>query len=315
MQAASPRRHFAPIVVWPFVLIGVGVTALLVNTGVISWDSLARIAGLWPVLLIVIGAELIVSYTAPRPIALPVNISISTLATIGALVLMVSGASWPLGSWWPVASLQTITRSGPLPQTSQAQLNVNYGAAQVTIHADSIGTDMYRARLTYAGNPAPSVWVDSASGTLHVDRGARGPFQVMPAGGHEQVDLVLSDRIPWSITLNAGASQQTLDLRGLTVSRMQINAGASSMEIDLPKPSGSIPVAINGGAMSVHMLAPSQSAVQVVADGGFNSLQCDGQAVSGMGRQNWESTNFATSTDRYQIQFSGGASSFRLERW
>lgn len=308
------QHHYAPIVVWPFVLIGAGILILLFNTGAITWDSLGRIAGLWPLLLILVGIELIIGRTVPRLIAIPVNIAISAATLIAVLVLTVSGAAWPVGSWWPAASMRTMVSSAVLPDTSQARLDINYGAAQLNVRAAGIGSDLYRANVSYAGTPAPSVWLDKASGTVHVDRGNRSPFQILPAGTHEQVDLLVSDRIPWVINLNAGASQQTLDLRGLRLVSVRINSGATSMEIDLPDPKGTVPVRIDGGAMSAHLIAPTGAAVQLSTSGGFNSLKVDGQQLSGIGQQRWQSPGYGQAVDRFDIQFSGGASSVRLER-
>ena len=312
---STPRHQHGPVVVWPFVLIGLGIVALLVNAGTITWDSLGRIAGLWPLLLILVGLELIISRSAPAAVALAANIGLSALAVLGILALLIGGASFSLGPWWATAPLQTISRSAPIGDISQATLSVNYGAADLTIRAGSIGSDLYRARLTYAGNPAPSAWVDNATGTIHVDRGNRGPFQALPAGAHEQVDLVLSNRVPWNVTLNTGASQQTIDLRGLTLTSVRINGGANSATIDLPQPSGHVPINVNGGARSLRIVAPSSAAVSMTASGGFNSMQCDGQSVGGFGRQAWQSANYGSSADRFDVQFSGGASSVRLERW
>jgi hypothetical protein len=53
----------------------------------------------------------------------------------------------------------------------------------------------------------------------------------------------------------------------------------------------------------------------MTSNGGFNSMTCDGQSVSGFGRQQWQSPNFMGSMNRFDVQFSGGASSVRLERW
>jgi hypothetical protein len=315
MQTTSPRHHYAPTVVWPFALIGLGIVALLVNTGGITWDSLARVAGLWPVLLILVGIELIISRSLRPAIALTTNVAISGVALVSLLALLISGASFGIGGWWSTASVQTITRSAPVATLTQAQLDLNYGAATVAIHGGSTGNDLYRARLTYAGNPAPTVSVDRATGTVHVNRGNRSPFQILPSNTREQVDLVLNNQVSWAVTLNTGASQQTIDLRSLTLTSLRINGGASSAEIDLPQPSGAVPVQINGGAMSLRMVAPTAAAIQMTSNGGFNSMTCDGQSVSGFGRQQWQSPNFMGSMNRFDVQFSGGASSVRLERW
>jgi hypothetical protein len=193
-------------------------------------------------------------------------------------------------------------------------VTINYGAADLKVQAGSIGTELYRASATYAGSPAPSIWLDRTTGTLHIDRGNRNPVQVLPAGRHEQVDLVLSNAIPWAVNVNAGASQQTLDLRDLTLSSVRINGGATSVEIDLPAASGLVPVRIDGGALTARLNIRQGTALRVTSSGGFNSLQIDGQAVGGFGQQTWQSPDFAGASDRYDIQFSGGASSVRVER-
>ena len=46
-------------VFWPAVLILVGVVALLANAGLISTDRLSLFADMWPLILIVIGLEMI----------------------------------------------------------------------------------------------------------------------------------------------------------------------------------------------------------------------------------------------------------------
>src|SRR5258708_13921716 len=50
---------------WPAVLILIGIVALLVNSGVISTDRLNLLFDLWPVILIVIGLELLARRAIP----------------------------------------------------------------------------------------------------------------------------------------------------------------------------------------------------------------------------------------------------------
>jgi uncharacterized membrane protein len=53
-----PRRNYRSFF-WPVVLILAGILALLVNAGIISTDRLSLLEDLWPVILIVIGLELL----------------------------------------------------------------------------------------------------------------------------------------------------------------------------------------------------------------------------------------------------------------
>src|ERR1700737_2483541 len=51
---------------FPLVLIAIGIIVLLSNTGVLSAQALARLGDLWPLLLVILGLQLILNHTLPR---------------------------------------------------------------------------------------------------------------------------------------------------------------------------------------------------------------------------------------------------------
>lgn len=53
------RRSYRPSLVWPAILITIGVVVLLKNTGAFSGDVWTTIMHLWPLLLIALGVELL----------------------------------------------------------------------------------------------------------------------------------------------------------------------------------------------------------------------------------------------------------------
>ena len=54
---------------WPVVLIGIGVVALLFNTGWLDWDKVARLYRLWPLLLIALGVAILFRGRLPGRLA------------------------------------------------------------------------------------------------------------------------------------------------------------------------------------------------------------------------------------------------------
>src|ERR1700737_1682522 len=68
----------------PLVLIAIGVVVLLANAGVLSSDALLRLGDLWPLLLVILGLQLILNHTLPRQQA--------TLIGLGATVVIVGAA-------------------------------------------------------------------------------------------------------------------------------------------------------------------------------------------------------------------------------
>src|SRR4029077_20176509 len=82
---------------WPAVLILVGVFALLVNAGFVPVERLDRLADLWPLILVVIGLELVVRRSLPRAAAEIAAALIVLLAIGGAAAYVALGPSIPTG--------------------------------------------------------------------------------------------------------------------------------------------------------------------------------------------------------------------------
>src|SRR5689334_7797959 len=118
-------------VLFPLLLIGIGVIVLLVNTGVLSQEALQRLGDLWPLLLVLLGLQLILNHTLPRPQATWVGLAATVIIVIAAVLY---------ASLAPVATLGTRQAdvSERLGGLSAATLDLNYSGATVEVQAGSI---------------------------------------------------------------------------------------------------------------------------------------------------------------------------------
>src|SRR5689334_18738736 len=134
---------------WPGVLILAGVIALLVNTGVLPADRLFELVALWPLILIVLGLELIVRRTL-RGTTGDVAAALIVLIAIAGAATYVTVAPNP-------AATSSHDFSGDVGGLSQATVKLDVGAANVTISGGGdVGTRLYRAHIDYSGT-APEV--------------------------------------------------------------------------------------------------------------------------------------------------------------
>src|SRR5256885_14446284 len=69
---------------FPLILIAIGVIVLLANTGVLSRPALERLGDLWPLLLVILGLQLILNYTLPRRQALLIGLAVAAVFVIPA---------------------------------------------------------------------------------------------------------------------------------------------------------------------------------------------------------------------------------------
>jgi hypothetical protein len=298
MSMAGMRRYRSFF--WPAVLILIGILALLVNAGVVSTDRLSLLADLWPLVLIVIGLELLIRRGLPGQAGDVAAVLIVLLAAGGAVAYIALAPN-------PSATNQ-LDSSETVGSLDHASLELDAGAATITVvGSSSLDGDLFRAHITYSGTK-PHVSLDRSSGRLQISQG-NGSFGVFNARRFT-LDLQISSSIPWTITSNGGAATETYNLAGVPLKSMAINTGASREDITLGKPSGAVPITINGGAVTVHLHRPPGAAASVNVSGGAVSLEFDGHQNHAIGTLQ-ESTG--TETDTYRVDVSGGACTVTMD--
>lgn len=291
---------------WPALLVLVGVAALLVNTGVITADRLATLFDLWPVILIVIGLEIIVRTTTRGVVADVAALSVVLIAVVGALAYVVEAPSIP-----GYAANQTLDVSDTAGSLTHASLEVDAGAATITLAGDSsLGSDLYRAHVQYSGQK-PTITLDRASGSLKISQDNSG-FNVFR---HYKfvMNLALNPHVAWSVTENTGASDESLNFSTLSLDSLTINTGASREDITLGAPSGHVSITINGGALTAHVHRPSGTEASVDVSGGAISLDADGRQQHAVGSVSYQSSGFSGASAAYQVTINGGACTVTLD--
>jgi Domain of unknown function (DUF5668) len=290
------RRHYRSYF-WPVVLIVIGLLALLVDVNVISVDRLYRLADLWPLILIVIGLELIVRRTAHGMAMDIATVLILLIAGLGAIAYVAAGPAIPGGT-------HTFTTSDSAGSLTSASLDVEVGAADLTVVGDSsMGTDLYRAVVTYSG-PTPEVVLDKSTGALRISQqGEFGIFGSRPL----TIDLHIDPSVAWSFSVTGGATNATLNLTGVRVTSVEANNGATRLDLTVGAPKGIVPIRVNGGAPNVRFHRPGGIAVSVQLSGGALNLTADGHHTAAIGSASWQSDGYDGATDAYSIEVNGGA--------
>src|SRR5438445_13460252 len=80
---------------WPALLILVGVFALLINSGLVPAERLDRLFDLWPLILRVIGLELVVRRAVHGQAAVLAAAAIVVIAIVGAAAYVALGPGIP----------------------------------------------------------------------------------------------------------------------------------------------------------------------------------------------------------------------------
>ena len=287
----------------PLILIGIGVVVLLANTGVLSQQAVGRLGDLWPLLLVILGLQLILNHTLPRRQATLIGLAVMAVIVIAAVAYATLAAATSVGAQKVDASAQ----SGGL---TAATLDLNYSAATVDVNAADLGDRLYQVHVDYpAGENPPTISLDHENGRLEIHESSSfSPFHLF-GSNRRHIVLALTDRIPWTIQVGGGATNLSLDFRHLQLTKVEVSGGANRMDAQLPAAKGTVMLQVSGGASNLTLRAPTETQWRIGVSGGANAVTINGSTRGAFGGDfERQSPGYGTATNRYDIQISGGAS-------
>ena len=279
---------------WPAVLILAGVVALLINTGQIAVERLGLLVDLWPLVLIVIGIELIVRRTVHGPAG-------DVAAALIVVLAVVAAAGYVTLAPNPAAT-KTLDSNAQLGGTSQMTLSVDVGAANITIGDTARRGELYSAHIEYNGQK-PHVEVNTDSNTLEIDQRDENSFSVF-RGRKFVLTLALSPKVTWAIDVNSGAATIKMSLPNTHVSSLSFNTGASTDDVTLGTPTAVVPVEFNAGAVTVRLHRPSGTPASVEVSGAGLNVKVDGRSYHAIGHV---TATQDLGSAGYDVKVNGGA--------
>lgn len=106
----------------------------------------------------------------------------------------------------------------------------------------------------------------------------QGKSSRIPVGNSENRWTVrFNEEVPLSLTLDFGAGEGDLDLRGVHLLSLDIDMGVGDLSLDLSGVrTADIPVTIDGGVGSAVLYLPRNMDIRVRVDGGLGSVDADG---------------------------------------
>lgn len=191
--------------------------------------------------------------------------------------------------------------SAPLEGLASGRLVIPAGISRLTVRADSDMADLYKARFVGA---VPDVKTKEGVVTI------RYPRHLWVLGGGEgAAEVTLNAAIPWEIAIQGGASEITAELGRLNLVALVVKGGMSMIHVDLPVPSGVVPIRISGGASEITVRRPAGVPAKVHLKGWASELVFDEQTFSNLGNNvRLHSPGYEGTAPGYDIEVSSSAS-------
>ncbi len=191
--------------------------------------------------------------------------------------------------------------SAPLGDLESGRLVVSSGVTLLTVRTNEEMADLYQARFE---GPVPEVKARDGVVTIRYPR----RLWVL-SGGQRAAEVTLSAAVPWQIVIQGGASAITAELSGLDLAGLEVKGGMSSIRLELPTPSGVVPIRISGGASDVTVRRPASVAARVHLKGWASQFVFDDQTFSNVGNDvRLQSQDFEPTAPYYDIEVSSSVS-------
>jgi hypothetical protein len=128
-----------------------------------------------------------------------------------------------------------------------------------------------------------------------------------------EIEARLNPSLPWSIEIDGGITDLVADLRAMPFGGLDLRGGVNHLLLRLPRPDGTVRIAIEGGSSDARVTRPAGVPVALSARGGVSRLRFDARKLDASGSDlRLESVGFTTAPDRYELEVGGGISDMRV---
>lgn len=195
--------------------------------------------------------------------------------------------------------------SAPLGDLESARLVVSAGASRLILHADRGMAELYQARFE---GSLPDVKVKDGVVTI------RYPRRLWALVAEKRATKVtLNTAIPWQVVIQGGASVITAELGNLDLAALEIKGGLGMTRVELPVPSGVVPIRISGGASEIIIRRPAGVAARVHLKGWASVFIFDDQTFSNLGNDvRLQSSNYEATAPYYDVEVASSVSSVSI---
>jgi hypothetical protein len=308
---------------WGVFLVSAGAVALGFRAGLFSAGAFAELGRLWPVALIALGIVVLAGHIAGARVGGAV-VALLFGVVVGALI---GGGAGAIGCPAPGDGREVSGREQGTLETP-ATVTVRVACGELALSSE-------RGNQWSVENngEARDVRVSTASNQLTISAArARGfPFSngdrsqpdlrlTLPAGSEVDLRVALNagqiaGSVPlrlsrFTATVNGGSLQA--DLREGTIGGLSVTVNAGSFALDLPA-GASFSGNATTNAGSFKLCLPADAAIRIRQSGGAGSNNFADFGLTRSG-SSWESSNYATATNRIDLAVTVNAGSAELEQ-
>jgi len=294
--------------VWPILLIGLGVVFLLNNLGVVSWSVWSVLIRMWPVVLVAVGLDLMFGRRS----------GIGAAIAAFLIIALFAGVFWTLNVtgdvWNGDAITESIQYESGGADTAVVRIDQNVGELLVGSLDEDAGL-FVKGEVTLGEDERLQKSFDVAEGSIDFSLSSDGqpyyPGWLFVDGNDSNKTwrFDFATDIMLDLEVNNGVGRTALDLTDLSLSSLDVNGGVGEVVVHLPR-SGSYTVYVDAGVGLIEVRIPENVAAEIHIDSGLGDVSVLGD----YDRRGdvYSSSNFEDADDTATIYLDGGVGSIKV---
>lgn len=249
---------------WPVILIGVGLIWLLHTLGFIPLANINALLSLWPLILIVIGLDLLIGRRSAVASAL---IALATVAIVVFVLLAAPALNLPTAG-----NVQSRLINEPLGQVTSADISLDLSFQPSHIYALNDSLTLFLGKIDYYGKLDYSA-EGTSNRTLRLKQVAENIPFTLTSNFDARWEIGLSPAVPIDLSIDGGSGSANIDLTGLQLTTLNFDQGSGSFDVTLPMSPQTYEVTAVGGSGSLDIALPEQTSLTLRLDGQSGSLR------------------------------------------
>ncbi len=294
-----------------------GVIFFLINFGILSWSFWISVVDVWPLILILLGIGLLFNKRLPFSTILLVFL----IALVGYSMIFgdryESFRSWNFfshNSSMSHSENSMVTDVSLSPEIKKAQIKMNLGGAQVSLGSlSSVDNQSQLAKGSYTwqnmfGTNRPEFGTRQEGDTMNISLSSN-----KQGGVKDRLQMDLSDKVKYSLDINAGAINGDFDFSQLEIEKINLKTGASKFDLRFGDNGLTTEGKIESGASKLTLVIPENVGLYVHFNGVASETNFMGSGLL-LDNKDWSSPGYDQARTKVNLDISCAAGSIHLIR-
>ena len=287
-EGRSRRGHGAPI--WGIVLLFLGIVFLLQALNVLPWGLWGTLWRFWPVLIIIIGLNILLSRY---------NLWMVSVLVFALLWVCLGVAFW---QYEPPTGTVTKSYSEPLASLERASIVMDFDGGSLSLGSlasDSPNLVEIDSNSKDGGGIEADFHQQNGEGRLHLsNKGVNRVFWSRPWNDWE---AMFTQSIPLTLDIKSAASSISLDLSKLLVPEVLVELNAGNCKVTTPSLAGTTYIKINANVSNIEVTVPAVVAARIKLDINVTNVDVDRSRFPQSGDY-YMSDDFGTSGKQVELE-------------